>query len=402
MMADSPEASGRLSCATGYASGNVNPLPLAQPVAHTEPVAHTQPVAHTEPVARVRSLTVGGLELASRWWLSPLAGFTNLPFRRVIREIGGVGLCTTDLVNARGLLAGSLKTLELIATCVEDSPLFVQIFGSEPEIMAEAARRLEARGVAGIDINMGCPVNKVVKTGAGSSLMCRPSDTARLVEAVVGAVQVPVSVKMRLGWDSSSLTSPRFARLFEESGVAAVIIHGRTRSQGFSGTVDRDGIAATVAAVRRIPVIGNGDVRTVADADRMLRETGCAGVSVGRGALANPWIFRQLAQWEATGRFDPAGTFNDRLALLRRQFAYVCEWIGGERAVPAFRKMGHWYLKSMHVSASLRNDLQMAKTPERFFEVLDAVAEAGPMRGSKEGDLPEWHIPVPSGPIEHW
>jgi nifR3 family TIM-barrel protein len=347
-------------------------------------------------------LRVGGLDLASRWWLSPLAGFTNLPFRRVIREIGGVGLCTTDLVNARGLLAGSPKTLELIATCAEDSPLFVQIFGSEPQVMAEAARRLEALGVAGIDINMGCPVNKVVKTGAGSSLMCRPNDTARLVESVVNAVQVPVSVKMRLGWDSSSLTSPEFARMFEEAGVAAVIIHGRTRSQGFSGTVNRDGIAATVAAVRRIPVIGNGDVRTVADAESMLRETGCAGVSIGRGALANPWIFRQLSQWEASGRFDPAGSFLDRLALLRRQFAYVCEWIGEERGVPAFRKMGHWYLKSMHVAAALRHELQTAKTAERFFEVLDAIAEAGPMRGSKDGDLPEWHIPVPSGPIEHW
>lgn len=352
--------------------------------------------------AAVTPLQFGSVQLGSRWMLSPLAGFTNLPFRRVIREIGGVGLCTTDLVNARGLLAGSPKTLELIATCPEDSPLFVQIFGSEPQIMAEAARRLESQGVAGIDINMGCPVNKVVKTGAGSSLMCRPDDTTRLVETVVQSVKIPVSVKMRLGWDASQTTSPEFARKFEDVGVAAVIIHGRTRQQGFSGTVNREGIAATVAAVKSIPVIGNGDVRTVADAEQMLRETGCAGVSIGRGALANPWIFRQLTQWEATGQFDPAGSFNDRLALLRRQFSYVCEWIGADRAVPAFRKMGHWYLKSMHVAASLRNDLQMARDSDRFYAVLDAIAEAGPMRGTKEGDLPDWHIPVPSGPIEHW
>ncbi|MFM8218057.1 MAG: tRNA dihydrouridine synthase, partial [Planctomycetaceae bacterium] len=231
------------------------------------------------------SLHYGALRLPTRWLLSPLAGFTNLPFRRIVRSLGGLGLATTDLVNARALLSGSEKTAELTATCPEDSPLAVQIFGAEPEIMAEAARRLEGRGIASIDINMGCPVGKVTKTGSGASLMCRREETIELVEAVVRSVAIPVTVKMRLGWDEQNITAPAFARAFEEVGVAAVAIHGRTRAQGFSGKVNRDGIRQVVEAVRRIPVIGNGDVLTVADAEVMLRETGCTGVSIGRGAL---------------------------------------------------------------------------------------------------------------------
>jgi tRNA-dihydrouridine synthase B len=354
------------------------------------------------PAPRLPPIRYGSLPLASRWLLSPLAGFTNLPFRRIIHQIGGVGLCTTDLVNARGLLAGSEKTIELTATCPEDSPLSVQIFGSDRSIMAEAARLLEARGIASIDINMGCPVNKVTKTGSGASMMCRADETVSLVAHVVNAVKIPVTVKMRLGWDETQLTAPKFARAFEEVGVAAVAIHGRTRAQGFSGAVNRDGIRAVVEAVRSIPVIGNGDVRNVADAERMLRETGCHGVSIGRGALANPWIFRQLVQWEQTGAFDPPGTFDERLQLLRRQFEYVIELRGEQRAIPFFRKMGHWYLKAMHVPAHLRNAFQQAKSREQLHTVLAEIAAHGPTRTYRDGLLPEMHIPVPSGPVEHW
>lgn len=346
-------------------------------------------------------IAFGTLRLASRYLLSPLAGFTNLPFRRIIREIGGVGLATTDLVNARGLLERSAKTEELTATCPEDSPLSVQIFGSDSGQMAEAARLLEARGIASIDINMGCPVNKVTKTGSGASMMCRPDETVTLVEHVVKAVQIPVTVKMRLGWDDKQLTAPEFARAFEQVGVAAVAIHGRTRAQGFSGSVNRDGIRRVVEAVKSIPVIGNGDVRTIPDAARMLRETGCHGVSIGRGALANPWIFRQLIQWEASGTYDPPGSFEDRLHLLRRQFGYVCEWRGFDRAIPTFRRMAHWYLKSMHVPAPLRNAFQLAKSQEKLDAVLAEIQSRGPTTGRRDA-LPEMHIPVPAGPIERW
>lgn len=354
------------------------------------------------PPPRLPPVSYGKLPLASRYLLSPLAGFTNLPFRRIVREIGGVGLATTDLVNVRSLIAGNPKAMELIATCPGDEPLSVQIFGAEPVLMIEAAKLLEARGVASIDINMGCPVNKVTKTGSGASMMCRRDETISLVEQIVQAVQIPVTVKMRLGWDDSQITAPEFARAFEEVGVAAVAIHGRTRQQGFSGKVSREGIRAVVEAVRSIPVIGNGDVRTVADADRMLRETGCHGVSIGRGALANPWIFRQLVQWETTGRYDRAGNFDDRLQLLRRQFGYVVELRGPERAVPFFRKMAHWYLKSMQVTARMRNEFQHAGTPEQVEAVLSEIIAQGPISGERGEALPDMHIAVPSGPVEHW
>src|SRR5437660_1394211 len=180
-------------------------------------------------------LQLGGLRLASRYLLSPLAGYTNLPFRLAVRELGGLGLATTDLVNARALLRANARTLELIQTCPQDVPVAVQIYGSEPREMGEAARWLQEYGVSAVDINMGCPVHKVTRGGGGSALMCNASATIALVRAVVEAVKIPVTVKMRLGWDDESWSAPFFGRAFEEVGVAAVTIHGRTRAQGFGG-----------------------------------------------------------------------------------------------------------------------------------------------------------------------
>lgn len=348
------------------------------------------------------TLCYGPLKLATRFLLSPLAGYTNLPFRRIVRELGGVGLATTDLVNARGLLEGSEKSLQLVETCPEDSPFAVQIFGREIAAMREAAQLLESRGVHSIDINMGCPVDRITNVGAGASLMCRPDETVKLVQSVVEAVSIPVTVKMRLGWDETQLTAPKFARLFEEVGVAAIAIHGRTRAQGFGGLVNLAGIRQVVEAVERIPIIGNGDVRNIPDAARMIKETGCHGVSIGRGALANPWIFRQLSEWEQTGHYDPPGTFDDRLALLRKQFGYVQARHGFERGLSMFRKMAHWYLKSMRVRPRLRHRFQLVQTPQELEDTLAAIAADGPATGLRTGVLEDMHIPVPSGPIANW
>lgn len=347
-------------------------------------------------------LYYGSLRLASRFLLSPLAGFTNLPFRRIVREVGGVGLCTTDLVNARGLLEGTSKSLELISTCPEDSPLSVQIFGAVGQEMASAAQLLERLGIASVDINMGCPVSRITKGGAGASMMCRPDDTIRLAEQVVRAVKIPVTVKMRLGWDDQNITAPEFARAFEQVGVAAVAIHGRTRQQGFSGHVSREGIRKVVEAVSRIPIIGNGDIRSVADAARMFLETGCHGISMGRGALANPWIFQQLCAWERGEQIPESGTFDQRLELLQRQFGYLVEQKGVDRAIISFRKMGHWYLSTMRVASYLRNEFQTAKTAEEFELVLNKITKFGPKGGDRHALLPEFKIPVPSGPVERW
>lgn len=353
-------------------------------------------------IRRLPPLTYGSLRLKSRYLLSPLAGFTNLPFRRVVHELGGVGLGTTDLVSARGLLEGNEKSQQLIETCPEDSPFAVQIFGGDPTVMRDAAQLLESRSVDSIDINMGCPVDRITTGGAGSAMMRSPDATIRLVQSVVEAVALPVTVKMRLGWDDTQLTAPKFAREFEQVGIAAVAIHGRTRAQGFTGSVNREGIRAVVEAVDHIPVIGNGDIRTIDDAARMFAETGCHGVSIGRGALANPWIFRQLVQWEATGEFDPPGRFDDRLDLLRRQLGYLADLVGPDRAVRMFRKMGHWYLKSMRVPPHLRHAFQLAATRGVAESVLAEIAAHGPSSVSRDGLLPEMHVPVPAGPVENW
>jgi nifR3 family TIM-barrel protein len=344
----------------------------------------------------------GPLTLPSRYLLSPLAGYTNLPFRLVVRELGGVGLATTDLVNARGLLAGSRKTLQLIETSPEDKPFAVQIFGQDCGAMCAAAQLLEGRGVDSIDINMGCPVERITKGGAGASMMQCADETISLVHRVVESVRLPVTVKMRLGWDSDRITAPQFAREFEQVGVAGIAIHGRTRAQGFRGVVDLAGIRRVVEAAQRIPVIGNGDICSIADAARMLEETGCHGVSIGRGALSNPWIFRQLVEWEVTGTFSPAGTFDDRLELLKRQFSYLERLRGADAAIILFRRMGHWYLKAMGVRARLRNCFQQASSKYELEATLAEIFAEGPVRGSRTQTSLQMHISVPSGPVERW
>src|SRR5215831_2122542 len=229
----------------------------------------------------IGTMRIGSLTPKSNLFLSPLAGYTNLPFRLVLRELGGLGLATTDLVNARSLLEKRPKALKLIETSPADQPLAVQLFGSVPEEMRDAAIFLESTGVASVDINMGCPVRKVCKVGGGSAMMTELDKTAALVKGMVESVKIPVTAKMRLGWDDENITAPDLARALEDVGVAAIFIHGRTRQQGFSGTINLDGIRAVVEAVKAIPVIGNGDVTTPEAAAKMSSETGCAGVSIG-------------------------------------------------------------------------------------------------------------------------
>ena len=348
-------------------------------------------------------LRLGEVLLPSRFSLSPLAKYTNLAFRRVVRGCGGLGLGTCDLVNARALLAGSSKSLALIRTCPEDQPFAVQIFGGEPVVMRDAAQWLAERGgITAIDINMGCPVDHVTRTGAGARLMCQLNASTQLVQAVVEAVPIPVTVKMRLGWDETQLTAPQFAREFEQIGVQAVAIHGRTRAQGFKGSVDLSGIRRVVEAVERIPVIGNGDIRSIPDAARMLERTGCQAISIGRGALANPWIFRQLVQWEQTGSYEPPGNFEQRLELVLQQYRYHAELDGPEHGLVAYRRTVHWYLKAMRVRAALRDRVQHARTADEFISALAEIQAAGPVEGSRTGILPELQVPVPAGPVERW
>jgi len=345
-------------------------------------------------------LVFKGLEIPSRFLLSPLAGYTNLPFRLAVRELGGLGLATTDLVNARALLRANARTLELIQTCLEDRPVAVQIYGSEPKEMGEAASWLEDYGVSAVDINMGCPVHKVTRGGGGSALMCNVGNTVQLVRSVVEAVRIPVTVKMRLGWDDTDWSAPHFAREFEQIGVAAVIIHGRTREQGFGGTVNLDGIRAVVEAVDNMPVIGNGDIRTIADAERMFLTTGCAGISIGRGALLNPWFFNQLQRWEKTGDPGPAAGYEPRVQFMARHYHLLVDQRGEHYASITFRKVANWYCRVLKPGREIQQRLMMLSSMADFDAIVAILRAKGPPPNWHQGAEPE--IAVPKGPIAHW
>jgi nifR3 family TIM-barrel protein len=362
---------------------------------------HSQPTMPTPLLSR-QTLRLGSLELASRFLLSPLAGYTNLPFRQVVREQGGLGLATTDLVNARALMVRSRKTMELIDTCPEDRPLSVQIYGANAHEMCEAARWLEGYGASVIDINMGCPVHKVVKGGGGSAMMCNRESTVDLIAAIVAAVRIPVTVKMRLGWDDDSWSAPFFAREFARVGVAAVIIHGRTREQGFSGTVNLDGIRAVVEAVDSIPVIGNGDIRSIADAERMLTYTGCAGIAIGRGALLNPWIFAQLCRWEETGDPGEAAGYFDRLDLMARHFHLLAQQRGERCACLTFRKFSGWYCKVLRPGRQIQQQMVTIASVAAFDAIVAELRQRGEPADWWRWGLGVEAIAVPKGPISHW
>ena len=289
--------------------------------------------------------SLGQLQLSSNLFLSPLAGYTNLPFRLVIREIGGVDLCTTDLVNARSLIEQNPKALKLIETNDQDSPLSVQLFGGVKEEMRDASILLQEHGVDSIDVNMGCPVPKVTKTGGGASMMNELPKTQELIRAMVEAVDVPITAKMRLGWDDQNLTAHDLARALEDAGVAAIFVHGRTRAQGFDGVVNLEGIRKVVEAVREIPVIGNGDITTPEAARHMIEKTGCHGVSAGRGAFYNPWIFLHTQQYLDSGILPPEPSFEERIRVMRRHYDLMVEVFGEDRGSLQFRKVAPWYSK---------------------------------------------------------
>jgi tRNA-dihydrouridine synthase B len=364
----------------------------------------------------------GRLTLASNLFLSPLAGYTNLPFRLTLREIGGLGLATTDLVNARSLLEKNPKALKLIETSPADRPLAVQLFGSVPEEMRDAAVYLESLGVASADINMGCPVRKVCRVGGGSAMMTELDKTARLVKGMVDAVKIPVTAKMRLGWDDQNLTAPDLARALQDVGVAAIFVHGRTREQGFSGTINLAGIRAVVSAVRGIPVIGNGDVTTAEAAKKMLDETGCAGVSVGRGAFYNPWIFQHTLHFLTTGELLPEPRFEERVRVMCRHLDLMVEVFGEEHGCRMFRKVAPWYAKRFGPVNEFNKKVVQISSKADFHAVLEGYLRWRQQFVDENGDLkprfqqapmvasfmqePEAarreQLPVPKGPVEVW
>jgi tRNA-dihydrouridine synthase B len=369
-----------------------------------------------------RVIQFGSLQLNSNLFLSPLAGYTNLPFRLTVREVGGLDLATTDLVNARSLLEKNPKALKLIETSPADRPLAVQLFGAVPEEMRDAAAYLESIGISSVDINMGCPVRKVCRVGGGSAMMTELEKTAALVRGMVNAVKIPVTAKMRLGWDDRNLTAPDLARVLEDVGVAAIFIHGRTREQGFSGRVNLAGIRAVVEAVKSIPVIGNGDVTSPQAAKMMFDETGCAGVSIGRGAFYNPWIFRHTLDFLRTGELSPEPAFDERVRVMCRHLDLMIEVFGEPLGCRMFRKVAPWYSKRFGPSSEFNKRVVLISSKAEFHDVLEHYKKWRQQFLGDDGELkPKYQlapmvasfmeqpavaqreqIPVPKGPVEVW
>lgn len=335
--------------------------------------------------------------MPSRAFLAPLAGYTQLAFRRVIRRLGGLGLATTDLVQATLLLAGRTKSRELIATAADDAPLSVQIFSGVREDLVRAARWLEDQGYQGVDINMGCPMAKVNGQGGGARLLCDTDGACRLIADVVNAVRIPVTVKMRLGWDADRITAPALSREFERLGIAGVTIHGRTRQQGFQGQVDHAGIRAVVEAVERIPVVGNGDIRSPADALRMRQVTGCHAVAIGRGALLDPWIFRKLDDLVA-GHPMREPTPDERIEFLVKHFRFMAEQ-HTDSCCLLFRKFAAWYGMTLGIPDDLEDRLRRIESPAEFDDIAEEIRRR---HGERDSQIPTALLKVPNGPVERW
>ena len=314
-------------------------------------------------------LRIGNTVLENNVILAPMAGVTDLPFRVLCRE-QGAGCVVTEMVSAKAVLYNNKNTRELLQIDPAERPAAVQLFGSEPDIMAEIAARLEEGPYDYIDVNMGCPVPKIVNNGEGSALMKNPERAKEVLTAMVKAVKKPVTVKFRKGFNDLSVNAVEFAKMAESCGVAAVAVHGRTREQYYSGKADWDIIRQVKEAVR-IPVIGNGDIFTPEDAGRMLKETGCDGIMVTRGAKGNPWLFGRINHYLDTGEVLPGPSMAEIKAMILRHGRMLVQFKGEGVAMREMRGHMAWYTKGMPHSATLRNEINQVETLEGFVELLD-------------------------------
>lgn len=318
-------------------------------------------------------MNIGNIELSAPLALAPMAGITDLPFRLICRRLG-CGMTVSEMVSAKGLLYKNVKTTEMLRIDDGERPTAIQLFGSVPAELAEAARMVEASGADMIDFNMGCPVPKIVNNGEGSALMKNPQLAHDILAAMVKAVKIPVTVKFRAGWDDNNRNAVEIARAVEAAGVSAVAVHGRTRQQFYEGKADWSIIADVKQAVK-VPVFGNGDIFTVADGLRMLEQTGCDGLMIGRGADGNPWLFTALAAALRGEPLPQPPSLKERLAQAAEHLEMLIAYKNEVVAVKEMRRHISAYLKGMPHAAEFRGRFHKVDTQEQFSELLAEYSE---------------------------
>ena len=317
-------------------------------------------------------MQIGSLTLENNTALAPLAGITNLPFRLLAKE-AGCGLVCSEMISSHGLVYKSEKTIKMLDSTPEEKPLSVQLFGAKPEIMAEAAAIVESNGADIVDINFGCSVRKVIRTGSGAALMRTPGLTEDLLKAIRRAVRIPLTIKIRTGWDASGKQAVNISRIAEDCGVDAVAIHPRTAGQLFGGRADW-AVIATVKEKVSIPVIGNGDIMSADDAVRMLDETGCDGIMIGRKAIGNPDIFTRVMA-RINGEEDTEEDVARRFDLMIRYLKASVKYIGEEQACRMMRSRLGWFTKGMHKSSQFREAIKHLSSEKEGIELINAYRE---------------------------
>ncbi len=319
----------------------------------------------------MKHLKIGNVELENRYILGPMAGVTDLPFRLLCRE-QGAGLLCMEMVSAKAIYYNNRNTESLLEIHPDEQPVSLQLFGSDPAIMSEMAKRIEERPFAILDINMGCPVPKVVKNGEGSALMKNPKLVYEIVSAIVKAISKPVTVKIRKGFDDDHVNAVEIAKIIEEAGAAAVAVHGRTREQYYSGKADWDIIRQVKEAVS-IPVIGNGDVTSPQNADELVKQTGCDGIMIARGAQGNPWIFSEMIHWEETGELPPRPDKGEVREMMLRHARLQLEYKGEFSGIREMRKHVAWYTKGLKGAARLREKVNAVESLEELENLLTSL-----------------------------
>ena len=317
----------------------------------------------------MKKLKIGNVTLSNPYILAPMAGVTDLPFRLLCKE-QGAGLLCMEMVSAKAIQYNNKNTKALLEIHPEEEPVSLQLFGSDPEVISEVAKRIEELPFAILDINMGCPVPKIVKNGEGSALMNQPKLVHEIVEKTVKAIQKPVTVKIRKGFNDESINAVEIAKIIEDAGGAAVAVHGRTREQYYSGKADWDIIRQVKDAVS-IPVIGNGDVTSGESALAMMQKTGCDGVMIGRGAQGNPWIFSELREYEKTGQMPARPSHEELKEMMLRHARLQMQYKGDYLGIREMRKHVAWYTTGLPNSAKLRGEINAVESYEELQELLN-------------------------------